>query len=73
MPAPREVAASGIKGSVAVEVIVREDGRVSDARILRSVPVLDAAALAIVRTWRFAPATLNGRPVPVRLVVVVNF
>jgi len=73
MPLPRDIAASGIKGSVALDVIVREDGRVTDAKVLRSVPTLDAQAIALVRQWRFAPATLNGRPVPVRIVVVVNF
>ena len=36
-------------------------------------PGLDAAALAAVRQWRFAPATLNGQPVPVRMPVVVKF
>jgi TonB family protein len=69
---PAEVTASGATGSVAIEIVVNEQGRVSAARIVRSVPLLDALALSAVRQWRFAPATLQGRPVPVRMIVVVN-
>jgi outer membrane biosynthesis protein TonB len=34
---------------------------------------MDATALAMVKQWRFAPATLDGRPVAVRIPVVVKF
>lgn len=48
-------------------------GAVVDARILRSVPLLDAAALAAVRQWRYTPTRLNGRPVSVLMTVTVQF
>ena len=44
-----------------------------DARILRSIPLLDEAALEAVRQWQFTPTLLNGVPVPVIMTVTVNF
>jgi protein TonB len=44
-----------------------------DARLLRSIPLLDAAALDAVRQWEFTPTLLNGNPVPVVMTVTVNF
>ena len=48
-------------------------GRVEDVRILRSIPLLDAAALEAVRQWEYSPTLLNGVPVPVLITVTVNF
>ena len=39
----------------------------------RSVPLLDAAAVDAVRQWKYAPARLNGEPIPVLITVTVNF
>jgi protein TonB len=41
--------------------------------VLRSIPLLDQAALAAVKQWVFTPTTLNGVPVPVIMTVTVNF
>jgi TonB family protein len=70
---PIEVTAGGLAGSVAIMAVVDAMGRVSEAKILQSVRGLDDAALAAVRQWRFAPAMLNGQPVPVRMPVIVRF
>jgi TonB family protein len=70
---PPEASAAGIGGAVIAEIIVNEAGIVTDARILKSNPVLDEAVLQAVREWRYDPATVDGKPVPVRMVVTVNF
>jgi len=62
-----------VEGVVIVEATIGVDGTVSAAHVLRSIPLLDAAALDAVRQWRFAPALLNGVPVPVIMTVTVNF
>lgn len=62
-----------VEGVVIIEAIVGVDGRVLEARVLRSKPLLDEAALAAVRQWEFTPTTLNGVPVPVIMTVTVNF
>lgn len=62
-----------IQGIVIIEATLGIDGRVTNARILRSVPLLDQAALDAVRQWEFTPTLLNGAPVPVIMTVTVNF
>lgn len=70
---PQEAIAAGIQGVVVVEVVVDETGAVTQPRILRSIPLLDEAALAAVSEWRYQPTVVNGRPVPVRMTLTVNF
>ncbi len=41
--------------------------------MLRSIPLLDQAALDAVRQWKFTPTLLNGVAVPVIMTVTVNF
>ena len=62
-----------MQGVVVVEATIGTDGRVSDARVLRSIPLLDQAALEAVRQWAFTPTLLNGAPVPVIMTVSVSF
>ncbi len=62
-----------VQGVVIIEATIGLDGRVQDAKILRSVPLLDAAALEAVRQWEYTPTTLNGNPVPVVMTVTVQF
>jgi protein TonB len=62
-----------VSGIVIVEATLGADGRVIDARVLRSIPLLDQAALDAVRQWEYTPTLLNGVPVPVIMTVTVNF
>ena len=61
------------QGVVLVHIVINESGDLSDASIVRSVPLLDDAAFPIVRTWRFEPTIVNGQPVSVQATVPVNF
>ena len=70
---PPVAAAAKVQGVVILEVLVGADGRVNDARVLRSVPLLDRAALDAVRQWEFTPTLLNGAPVPIVMTTTVNF
>jgi protein TonB len=65
--------AARVQGIVIIEATISEGGSVTNARILRSVPLLDQAALDAVRQWQFTPTLLNGVPVPVIMSVTVNF
>jgi protein TonB len=62
-----------VEGIVIIEATIGADGQVINARILRSVPLLDQAAIDAVRQWQFTPTLLNGVPVPVIMTVTVNF
>ena len=52
--------AARVEGLVILEATIDERGFVIDARVLRSVPLLDAAALAALKQWRYTPTLLNG-------------
>ncbi|RPH56897.1 energy transducer TonB, partial [bacterium] len=63
-----------VQGVVIVEAIIDEKGNVTNARVLKGLPMgLDKAALEAVQRWKFKPATLNGRPVRVYYSLTVNF
>ena len=62
-----------VQGVVIIEVTLGLDGSVTEARLLRSIPLLDQAAIDAVRQWKFTPTVLNGAPVPVVMTVTVNF
>lgn len=62
-----------VDGVVVLEAVIGEDGTVRDVRVLRSIQLLDEAAMEAVRQWRFTPTLLNGEPVPVVMTVTVAF
>ena len=62
-----------VQGIVIVEATIGPDGAVKHAKVLRSIPPLDQAALDAVRQWVFTPTLLNGVPVPVIMTVTVQF
>jgi TonB family protein len=50
-------------GTVTLTVVVEDDGRVSEAKVLKSIPSLDEPSVRAARQWRFEPARLDGRRV----------
>ena len=61
------------EGVVILEAVIDEAGSVRDVKILRSVQLLDQAAMDAVRQWRFTPTLLSGEPVPIVMTVTVDF
>ena len=70
---PPDAAAAGVQGIVILEVRIEGDGRVSESRVMRSIPLLDQAAIDAVKQWEFIPTLLNGVPTPVIMAITVNF
>ena len=64
---------AGVTGVVIIEATIGADGKVIDATVLRSIPMLDQAALDAVRQWEYRPTLLNGVAVPVVMTVTINF
>ena len=62
-----------VQGVVILEATVGRDGRVEDVEVLRSVPLLDKAAIDAVRQWVYAPLLLNGQAEGFVLTVTVSF
>ena len=70
---PEIARAAHVEGLVILEATIDERGFVTEARVLRSVPLLDAAALAALKQWRYTPTLLNGTPVRVLMTVSFRF
>ena len=62
-----------VEGTVVLETLVDEQGRVADVRVTKSIPLLDQAAIEAARQWEFTPTLMNGEPVPVLLMLEMNF
>jgi len=70
---PPIAARAQVHGTVILEAVVNRHGRVEDVRVLRSIPLLDNAAIDAVRQWRYSPLLLNGEPERFVLTVTVTF
>ena len=70
---PEEALRERVTGMVILEAVIDTNGVVRSAKVLRSIPLLDAAAVEAVKAWRFAPAVRDGVAIPVVMTVTVNF
>lgn len=70
---PEEAKSARVAGVVIAEIVVGPEGDVSEAHVIRSIALLDDAAIDAIKQWRFTPTTLNGVAVPVIMTVTVNF
>jgi TonB family protein len=70
---PPEARQSGVSRVVIIETTIGEDGKVRDARVLRSIPLLDQAALDAVKQWEYTPTIVEGKPRAVIMTATVNF
>ena len=62
-----------VEGIVILEAAVDDRGAVESVKVLRSVPLLDKAAVKAVKEWRYEPLELNGEATPFILTVTVTF
>jgi protein TonB len=62
-----------VQGTVILEAVINERGRIERLRVLKSQPLLDAAAISAVENWRYTPTLLNGVPVSVLMTITINF
>jgi protein TonB len=70
---PEAAVASRIEGVVILECLISPQGRVTEVKVLRGVPLLEEAALDAVRRWVYTPTLMDGVPVPVIMTVTVRF
>jgi protein TonB len=70
-----EARSAKLQGTVTLQLLVKPDGRVTNARVTRGLGLgLDEKALEAVRTWQFKPGREpNGRAVAAWLTVEVTF
>jgi len=70
---PAIAQAARVQGTVILQARIGVDGKIEDLHVLRSIPLLDQAAIDAVRQWEYAATLLNGVPVPVIMTVTVTF
>jgi TonB family protein len=70
---PEAARRARVSGVVILQLQLDANGAVTDARVLRSIPLLDAAAIAAVKQWQYEPMIANGRASPIPLTVTVPF
>ena len=70
---PAMAQSAGVTGVVEIKATIGANGKVTDAKVVRSVPLLDQAALDAVRQWEYIPMLLNGVPTSVVITVTISF
>mgnify|MGYP003572783853 FL=1 len=71
---PEAARRARIQGVVVLECTIGKDGTVTEAKVLRGLPLgLTEAAQDAVRKWKFKASTLNGKPVEVLYILTVRF
>ena len=70
---PEAARAAGVQGVVILSVRADEAGNVVDTMVLRSIPLLDQAAIDAVKQWIYEPILKDGKAVPIVFTVTVRF
>jgi TonB family protein len=70
---PAFAKAARVSGSVKVQIVINEQGEVTEAETVSGHPMLHLPSLRAARQWKFAPSLLEDRPVKVQGDVTFNF
>ena len=70
---PMQARAQRIAGNVIVQITIAEDGTIRDVKLISGSPALAASASNAVRSWRYSPFLLNGKPVAIQKQITVVF
>ena len=62
-----------ISGTVRLEAVIDETGKITDLKVISGHPLLVQAALDAVKQWRYQPTILNNTAVQVATTIDVNF
>jgi TonB family protein len=70
---PAAAKAARVEGTVTIAAVIDRNGYVTGTSVLRSVPMLNQAALDAVKEWQYEPQRVGGKAVPSMVTVNVNF
>jgi TonB family protein len=62
-----------IAGDVRVDALIDANGRVTTTKVISGPALLHQAAMDALRQWKYQPATLDGKAVPMHLTVTIQF
>jgi len=64
---------SSIEGTVVLGATINGDGRVTDVKVLDSVPALDKTAIEAVKQWIYSPVWINGQAAVFTFTLTIRF
>ena len=71
---PRSEVPAGVQGDVIVEITIDTQGMVIETKVLKTIGYgLEEKVVAILRNWKFRPATRDGTPIPSKQDVRIHF
>jgi TonB family protein len=70
---PEEARREEVEGVVILEAVTDRYGRVQEAKVLKSIPEFDQAAVDAVRQWVYEPVMIDGEPRGAVFTVTVSF
>jgi len=62
-----------VSGNVVVDALIDVSGRVTTMKIISGPALLHQAAKDALHQWKYQPASLDGKPVPMHLTVTLQF
>jgi len=70
---PEDARQKRVEGTVILEATTDIYGRVQKVEVLRSIPLLDQAAIDAVRQWIYEPEIIEGKPRGIIFTITVTF
>jgi TonB family protein len=62
-----------ISGAVTIDALIDANGRVTTMKVISGPALLQEAAKDALKQWKYQPATLDGKAVPLHLIVTIQF
>jgi TonB family protein len=62
-----------VSGNVQIDALIDANGRVTTMKVVSGPTLLHQAAMDALKQWRYQPATLDGKAVPMHLTVTIQF
>jgi protein TonB len=62
-----------VSGDVRIDALIDANGRVTTMKVISGPTLLHQAAMDSLRQWKYQPATLDGKSVPMHLTVTLQF
>jgi protein TonB len=62
-----------VSGNVMVDALIDATGRVTTMKVVSGPTLLQQAAMDALKQWKYQPASLDGKPVPMHLTVTLQF
>jgi TonB family protein len=62
-----------VAGDVRIDALIDANGHVTTMKVISGPTLLHQAAMDALRQWKYQPASLDGKPVPMHLTVTLQF